>query len=138
MERHPVILIDTREKNPIKFDRFQIKKLNVGDYTTPKHYNKFHLERKSAVDLYGTILKGHGRFKRELLRAREHGIRLVMIIECTEIRFYEKRFPGASYCRVSGTVLQKIVKTIKRRYDLEFIWCENRKKMKSIILKKLQ
>lgn len=138
MERHPVILIDTREKNPIKFDRFQIKKLNVGDYTTPKHYNRFHLERKSPLDLYGTILKGHKRFKKELIRAKENNIRLVMIIECTEIRFYEKRFPGSSYCRVPGYILQKIIKTMKKRYELEFIWCLNRKKMKSEILKQLK
>ena len=138
MERHPVILIDTREQNPIQFSRFQRKKLNVGDYTTPKHFNKFHLERKSALDLYGTILKGHSRFKREILRAKENNIELVMIIECTEIRFYEKRFPGASYCRVHGDVLQKIIKTIKKRYNLKFIWCVNRKKMKSEILKQLK
>ena len=138
MEKHPVILIDTREKNPIPFSRFQIKKLNVGDYTTPKHFNKFHIERKSAVDLYGTILKGHSRFKRELLRAKEHGIELVMIIECTEVRFYEKRFPGSHYCRVPGGILQKIIKTLKRRYNLKFIWCHNRKKMKSEILRLLK
>jgi len=138
MERHPVILIDTREKNPIQFARFQIKKLNVGDYTTPKHYNKFHLERKSAADLYSTILKGHSRFKKELLRAKENGIELVMIIECTEIRFYEKRFPGSGYCRVQGSILQKIITTIKKRYGLKFIWCTNRKKMKLEILKQLQ
>jgi len=134
----PLIYIDTREQMPIEFTRSINIKLIVGDYTTKKHFNKLHLERKSPADLYGTILSGHKRFHKELRRAFENQIGLIMIIECTEEKFYSMRWRGGKYCKVKPETLKKIIETIKERYRLNFIWCTNRKKMKFVILKLLK
>lgn len=133
-----VIYIDSREQTPIEFPGSIRMKLEVGDYTTPKHFNKLHLERKSPGDLYGTILKGHVRFRKEIRRAAEGNIKLVMIIECTEKVFYSKRWPGGKYCKVSEVTLERIIKTLTIKYGLTFIWCEDRKVMKKIILNLLK
>jgi len=133
-----VILIDTREQKPIEFEYSRRIKLEVGDYTSVAHHNKLHLERKSPGDLYGTILKGHTRFRKEIRRADEHGIRLIMIIECSEAKFYSKKWVGSKYCKVSEVTLKRIITTISFRYKLKFIWCTNRNEMKSKILKLLK
>jgi len=133
-----VILIDSREQLPIEFPGSIRMKLEVGDYTTRKHLNKLHLERKSPGDLYGTILKGHKRFRAELRRAEEHKITLIMIIECTETKFYAKEWSGSKYCKVDSDILKKIITTLSFRYSLKFVWCRNRKAMKKEILKLLK
>jgi ERCC4-type nuclease len=132
-----LILVDTREQKPITFEHSRRIKLVVGDYTTPDHHNVLHLERKSPGDLYGTILSGHLRFRRELKRAAAYGITLVMVIECSEKKFYSKKWPGGRYCKVPEITLKRIITTITVRYKLQFIWCTNRVQMKKIILKLL-
>lgn len=133
-----IILIDSREQKPIEFPGSIKMKLEVGDYTTHKHHNKLHLERKSPGDLYGTLLKGHKRFRAELRRAQDYNITLIMIIECTEQKFYAKQWPGSKYCKVSEDILKKIITTISFKYDLKFVWCKNRNTMKKEILKLLR
>jgi len=66
--------MDTREQlpmwDPINFKVIK-KKLDEGDYTTEKLYNKAHIERKSPMDFYGSLIQGHKRFSREIQRAIE-------------------------------------------------------------------
>lgn len=134
----PEIFIDTREQRPIKFDRCLRIKLDVGDYTTAKHHDKLHLERKSPGDLYGTLLGGHTRFRKELKRAAASGTRLIMVIECTKAKFIAKEWAGSEHCQVNGVILGKIIATMEKRYKLRFIWCKNRIEMKATILKLLK
>lgn len=133
-----VIYIDTREQLPINFGNSISIKLDVGDYTSEKHYNKLHIERKSPSDLYNTLLGGHTRFRREVKRAATNSIELVMVIECTKKTFLNKSWSGADYCKVSSTTLERIIATMEKRYQLKFIWCANRVTMKKIILKLLK
>jgi len=133
-----MIIIDTREQRPIKFAASMRLVLSVGDYTSIDQLHKFHIERKSPNDLYGTMLKGHKRFKKELLRAQEKNIKLVMLIECTEETFYSMTWPGAKYCKVSPVTVKRIIKTVSKKYKLKFVWCNGRKEMKTTILKLLK
>lgn len=133
-----VILIDTREQKPIEFAYSRRIKLEVGDYTSVAHHNKLHLERKAPGDLYGTLLKGHRRFRAELRRAQDYNITLIMIIECSEEKFYAKKWPGSKYCRVEAVTLQRIIRTISFKYKLKFIWCPSRLAMKKTVLKLLK
>lgn len=132
------ILIDTREQKPIRFDCSLFIKLDVGDYTNGKHHNKLHLERKSAGDLYGTLLGGHTRFRKEVKRAQAKNIKLIMIIECTKKVFLARTWSGAHYGKVSSITLARIIKTMEIRYQLEFVWCNGRTAMKKTILKLLK
>ena len=124
--------MDTREQlplwDPTTFNVIR-QKLDEGDYTTEELLNKAHIERKSGIDLYGSILQGHARFKREILRAIEKKIKFAIFVECPEQMFYSKRFKGGFRLKGSSTTLRKIVATMKERYSLEFVWCEDRDDM---------
>lgn len=84
-----IIIQDSREQIPLKFDHkfiieVKIEKLNVGDYMvefSDGHRPPIAFERKSINDLYGTLSQGYDRFKDCILRAKETGIQLVIIIE---------------------------------------------------------
>lgn len=122
-----IILVDTREQLPFWHAPHAAKcKLHAGDYTTVKLLHRFHIERKSPQDLYGTLTKGHRRFKNELWRAKDTGTTLVILIECTHEQFVNKRFSGGHRLQFPGEGLRKMIQTISHRYQLEFIWCENR------------
>lgn len=97
------LIQDTREQTPIRFPidrRVIIDTLNVGDYALAAPYDMgIRIERKSISDFCGTMTnrkvarkgghKGEGptedsplnRFDRELARAKDSGLYVVMMIE---------------------------------------------------------
>ena len=76
-----VIIIDSRESHPLKFDiEYKVDKLNFADYHFTGNPN-LYFERKSLPDFISTLSGGLERFTRELERANESGAYLVMIIE---------------------------------------------------------
>jgi len=132
-----MIIVDTREQLPLWEEKeFNIikKKLDEGDYTTEKLLNKAHIERKSGIDLYGSIIQGHERFRAELMRAVQKDIKLVIMVECPEAVFYRKTFKGGYRVKTPGSVLKKILKTMQIKYNVEVVWCEDRDDLKSKML----
>jgi ERCC4-type nuclease len=133
------LISDTREQKPLWVPPLCLKEcLIVGDYTTKRLKRKFIVERKSPGDLYGTITAGHPRFKREIKRAIEHNIELVVFVECSRQRFINKNFPGGKKRKYPGTGLERILSTLEQRYDLEFVWCKNRSDARNKILKRFK
>jgi len=129
------LLIDTREQLPLWTEGLVKRvKLDVGDYTTSNLLGVAHAERKSANDLYGSILQGHQRFRKEILRAKESGTTLTIFVECPEKEFYLKSWDVTQSRKASPKTLQKIVQTISLKYDIGFVWCKGRKDMRSQIL----
>jgi len=124
-----LIIIDTREQKPL-WDplNFKVKreKLDEGDYTTEDLLGKAHIERKSGIDLYGSLIQNHKRFAAEIQRAIEKDLSFAVFVECTEKTFVAKRFKGGSRLKVEPKVLAKIVKTFISRYPVEFVWCKDR------------
>lgn len=58
-----VIIIDTREQNPILFKNSKIQKLAFGDYTlSGEHYTSTYIDRKSSGDFVSTMSQGFDRF----------------------------------------------------------------------------
>lgn len=126
------IIVDTREQKPLWEEKegfVERRKLDEGDYTTAKLLNKFHIERKSANDLYGSIIQGHERFRKELLRAQEKGIILRIFVECSKRDFVGKKFPGGWRLKMKPAILAKIVSTISEKYSVDFVWCDGRDDM---------
>lgn len=120
------IIVDTREQLPL-FTRKCIRfKLLVGDYSTVVLRDSYCIERKSLQDLYGTITKGHVRFRNEILRAKANNIILVLVIEGTRKNFINKNFPGGRARLTKGETLDKIMTTIEQRYGIDVIWCRGR------------
>lgn len=133
------IIVDTREQKPLWNPPVCKREcLIVGDYTTRLLNNKFIAERKSPGDLYGTITKGHRRFKREIFRAIENDIIIVVFVETTKKRFINKRFPGGANRQYPSKGLERIVDTLASRYDLEFVWCKDRAEMKKLIIERFK
>lgn len=129
------IIVDSREQLPLfKGTR---KALIVGDYTTKALLGKFHIERKSLSDLYGTLTWGNQRFKYELFRAAYHSIKIEVYVEGTYEDFINKRFPKGEDRKFSTHGLEELIKTFKRKYFLEFHWHKTRKKCQIEVEKRL-
>lgn len=133
------MVVDTREQKPLwKKHESKIIKLDYGDYTTEKLFNVFHIERKSLEDLYGTILKGHIRFRKECIGANANNVRLSLYVEGSKKNFAAKKFSNGHRRQCSGQTLIKIIDTIESRWPLEVVWCGSRMKAKKMIYKRLQ
>lgn len=122
-----MIFVDSREQLPYwKGSKAARTALVVGDYTTFNLLNKYHIERKSLIDLYGTITKGHWRFKKEILRAKSLKIELAVVVEGSKADFKAKKFFRGSDRLVEGTTLIRIVDTIEKVHKIKFHWCKSR------------
>ncbi len=75
------IVCDTRERNLLSFKNIQIAKLDYGDYYCHNGNNPVSIERKSLIDLVGTISQGHERFKKEIERCQKDNNYMVVVIE---------------------------------------------------------
>lgn len=128
-----MIIIDTREQKPLwnpKRFKVKVQKLDEGDYTTISLLNKAHAERKSGIDLYGSLIQGHKRFVAEIQRAIEKDLSFAVFVECTEKDFVKKRFKGGYRLFVKPKILAKIIKTFTSRYPIEFVWCDGREDLR--------
>ena len=131
------IISDSREQK-LMFKETEIKKLDVGDYTTDKLLNKFHIERKSGQDLYGSIIQGHKRFRAEILRAIQTDVKLSVYVECTRSDFIMKRFPMGWKLKMKPGMLSRIIDTMSEKYNIEFIFCESRENMRHLMLQRFE
>jgi len=122
-----VLVVDTREQKPFWTGSECYKKpLIIGDYTTHELEGRYHIERKSPADLYGTITTGHRRFRDEIVRAWDNKVRFSVFVECSREDFVAKNFGGGSRLKVKPEQLDKIIVTMEKRYKLEFVWHKNR------------
>lgn len=124
------ILQDTREQSPLSFDFPYVtkvikSKLDCGDYGAifeNGYWPKVFFERKSLADTYGTLGKGHDRFKRELERAKNLNIRLILIIECS----FTKVLKGYERSSISGETMIKMLMTMFLKHNLYLVFCKDR------------
>lgn len=130
-----IILVDTREQLP--YWPSNRTTLIVGDYTTKKLLNSFHIERKSLQDLYGTLTSGNQRFKYELFNAAYHQIHIEVYVEGSRDNFINKKFPKGEDRKFSTDGLDKLIKTFERKYHLTFHWCKNRQHSKKLVMERL-
>lgn len=155
-----IILEDTRNK-PGKHDlkgayfsehgiEIRRTKLYVGDYTLPTDQSVCIDTKKDIQELIGDICGGsHERFRNELLRAREAGVRLIILVEneagyvdrkrtirnkvvrSTDDLFSwvnprafiwkggKQKYPNAT----KGSVIAKCCITMSEKYGCEFQFC---------------
>ncbi len=130
------IVVDSREQRPLW--ESQRRKLEVGDYTTVKLERRFAIERKSPGDLYQTITRGHSRFRREMERAKDNGIKLVVYVECSKFDFIDKTFEGGDRFKYPSSGLRKIIWALSHKHKLEFVWCRNREELLEAVIERLR
>ena len=165
-----IILEDTRNqvgKHDLKAEYFEKNgievrrtKLYVGDYTLPTNQSICVDTKKDIQELIGDICgKQHDRFRAELIRAQESGIKLIILIEddggycdykktiynkpVTSLndlfswknprlfiwRNGKQLYPTAT----KGAVLAKACITMKNKYDCDFVFCKKADAGKKII-----
>lgn len=132
------LTIDSREQRPLDFS-FETSTFNVvtegmpvGDYWASLPDGQeipLVFERKTLQDLFGTLTTGMKRFKRELERAKEHGVQMVLIIEGS-MRDVAK---GVPYSTVDGSQILKTVFSLWVRHDLIPVFCNDRMEMARFI-----
>lgn len=128
-----VIISDTREQNELDFsgiegvEKVEVMGLAYGDYTALVHSKPVPIvfERKGFSDLWGTMTKGHDRFKAEMERAKKDNVKLILIIEGT----YSDVWNGFERSAFSGQAMLKKLAMMYTRYDLEYVFCESRRVM---------
>lgn len=159
------IQIDSREKaRAIKkivqtFDKEGVKhftsKLLVGDYMNLDNPRLIIDRKQNLSELCGNVCQQHERFKRELLKAMEAGIQLVILVEhgqdirsLEDVFFWQNprkhevkwRYVNGkrekyvvSAKAVDGNQLYKSLCTIRDRYNVRFEFCEKKDTGKEII-----
>jgi ERCC4-type nuclease len=126
------IIIDSREQAPLDFKDSKIKKLNAGDYSIEGYEDKIAIERKSAGDIFGTLGKGHKRFKKELERVKEYDYFGIYIEDSFE-NIYNKTFENSHFSKMHGFVIIAILNTLKIKYGIDVVFCNSRVSMKQQI-----
>lgn len=134
------IKIDSREQLPLTFKdgvfaESEVVGVPVGDYWCEMDGVELPLcfERKSLSDLYGTMTRGHKRFKHMLERAKEAELKVVLLIEESMSVVHE----GYSYkvggktvkSKFSGDAMLAKLATMYVKYDLEYHFFSNRREM---------
>jgi len=130
------IITDTREQNSLTWRKnVKTETMNVGDYCCEYNGERLPLvfERKSPQDFLSSIVKGHERFKKEWVRAKEQGLRFIIIVECSYEDFIEKKFDGAYRSKLPPQILQKILHKSIVRHDLEIVFFNNRVVMQKYV-----
>jgi ERCC4-type nuclease len=131
------IIVDTREQLPLEFTHLYIteilrRKCEVGDYGCLFEDGAIvpvYFERKSVPDLFSTLSQGYTRFKKEILRAKENKLLLIIIIEGTLTRVIK----GVDESQRSGDEVCQQLFTLLIRYRLPFICCKDREEMSRYI-----
>ena len=135
--------------------KYFISKLYVGDYMSLDNPRLVIDRKKDLLELCGNVTQQHERFRDELIRAKEHGIKIVVLCEhgediqeMTDVLFWTnprlkemdwkmvdghpqkvQKYPHAT----TGEQLYKSLCTIAERYGVEFRFCTKNKTGEEIV-----
>lgn len=157
------IFIDSREKaRAIKriveeFDRqgviYATNKLYVGDYQSLDNPKLIIDRKQNLTEMCANVCQDHERFRAELIRAQQMGIKLIILIEhSSQIksiedvakwqnpRLYKRYFDKETRQwktiktkAMTGETLSKIMRTMERKYGCKFEFCDKLHTGKRII-----
>ena len=130
-------------------------KMYVGDYQSLDNPRLVIDRKKDLQEICGNVCQQHERFKAELLRAKEQGIKLVILCEhgadiksLEDVYFwqnprkYQIRWKTVNGKRVKdvvsakavdGNQLYKSLCTIRDRYNVDFVFCRKEETGQKII-----
>lgn len=130
-------------------------KLYVGDYQSLDNPRLVIDRKKDLQELCGNVCQQHERFKAELIRAMQNGIKIVILCEHGEDiktmedvyfwqnpRKYQMRWKTVDGKRikevisakaVDGCQLYKSLCTIRDRYNVDFVFCQKHETGQKIV-----
>ena len=156
-----LIFIDSREKQRAirnivnEFQKQGVKfvtnKLYVGDYQSAENPRIVVDRKQNLNEICQNVCQDHDRFRRELTRAQDAGIKIIILIEhgkditCLEdIIFWENprgivrkkvngKWQTLKTKATTGETLYKILTTLQEKYGCEFQFCTKEETGKRII-----
>jgi len=141
------IYVDTREQRPLKFNRpIELKALKYGDYafSDRRATCNCYVERKSLVDLIGTISGGYDRFCKEIERSIEDEANLIVVVEAKLINalnfnhIRKAHDKTKVYSKIRATpefIFHRIRKLCQEYPTIQFLFVDGRKESARIIEK---
>lgn len=144
------IQIDSREKARAitkiisYFDANNIRhyssKLFVGDYMSLDNPRLIIDRKQNLQELVGNVCQQHKRFTAELQRAQDTGIKIIILCEhggniksLYDVNFWYNPRLKTSPLAVSGQRLFKILFTMSKTYNVDFVFCDKIKTGAKII-----
>lgn len=136
------IQVDSREHKKewqrikAQFDQIGVhyfrSKLFVGDYQSLDNPRLVIDRKRDLNELCSNVCQQHERFRAELIRAKEHGIQLIILCEhggqiqsLGDVYFWENPRRKQSPKAINGTALYRSLLTIKNKYGVQFEFCED-------------
>lgn len=139
-----IIQIDTREKpkaiQKILKDfkdhdvKFYSSKLYVGDYMNPKKPDVVIDRKQNLSEICANVASSaaeHERFRSEIMRANEIGIKVIVLIEhghgyqnLEDVKFWHNPRLKDSPRATDGPKLYKVLKTMCDKYDMDVTFCD--------------
>lgn len=145
------VIFDTREQDIFipsvlagKGVNVKREKIDTGDYKIRCISNGYMppvtVERKACIDeLIGNILdnrkdeNGNNRFIREILRAKEQGLKFYLLIQ--DSNWYEKLIRGQYLSKVNKSAIAGMITSLMAKYDWVHIVACNREISPSMVHK---
>lgn len=139
-----VIYADTRQKSgkhekkhsQIESLGYELvhKKLDVGDYMIDGNDFLSVDTKQNLGELYNNLLNDTGRFMREVRRAHESGIKLIVLTEQGNIKNIDDIAKWTNkFGKAPGSVLRDRVLRVHYAYGVEFLFCDKRVTGKKIV-----
>ena len=144
-----ILQIDSRESNNKKikeyFDsigqEYFVSKLPCGDYANPQNMKVIVELKHSHNDGLGELVMNlcrsvnHQRFKNEVMLSKKIGVeRFIVLIASKDITSVDEiHLWKNKYGKVKPETFEKIVKTFRDKYDVEFQFCKPNECGKKII-----
>jgi hypothetical protein len=111
--------------------KYYISKLFVGDYMSLDNPRLIIDRKQNLTEICSNMCQQHERFRAELLRAQENGIKIVILIEHSNqiksvedvAKWQNPRLKDGNKA-MTGETLSKIMATMERKYGCEFLFCD--------------
>lgn len=131
--------------------KYYISKLYTGDYMSLDNPRLVIDRKQNLHELCGNVCQQHERFRAEMQRAKENGIKIIFLCEhgrnikalddvlwwTNPRETYREKVKGVWVTKhrkvMQGDTLYKILNTMQDRYGVEFLFCEKKDTGKRII-----
>lgn len=121
----PVVLVDTREQNPLDFSRFpnwiasrKRQKLSVGDYSIQGMEDILTIERKSLSDLITTLMQNRPRFFRLCDRMTKYRWRALFV----EASYEDIKSPYGEYTQAHPNAVSGTLDALEAKFGIPVIY----------------
>ena len=119
---------------------YYISKLWVGDYMSLDNPRLVIDRKQNLAEVVSNVTQGHDRFRRELIRAKEAEIKLIILVEHSsliksidDVESWSNPRLTTSPAAMTGKTLAKVMRTLEERYGCEFHFCAKTKTGEKIL-----